>query len=154
MVEVRALVENVLRQGYLMGLGTADQDGPWVADLIYTFDDNLNIYWISDKETRHSAAILRDPRVAATITISDRPNMSNLGLQMHGEARMVEGDIFPMAVKLNVKKGKPAPSKEGEILDKMAEKYGKRHNWFVMKPKRIELLYQGIFGLEKQVLEP
>jgi uncharacterized protein YhbP (UPF0306 family) len=153
MVEVRNLVENIMGQAYLMSLATMDENGPWAADVIYTFDKELNLYWLSDKNARHSAAIIKSQKAAATITVSDRSGSPNIGLQIEGEAMMVEGDILDMAIKLNLKKGKAPPAKEGEILDETERKYGRRESWFKLKPKRIELLYQVLFGTEKKILE-
>jgi nitroimidazol reductase NimA-like FMN-containing flavoprotein (pyridoxamine 5'-phosphate oxidase superfamily) len=57
MVNVREKIKQVLEQGYILSLGTYDENGPWVADVRYISDDDFNIYWMSDPKFRHSEAI-------------------------------------------------------------------------------------------------
>ena len=54
---LRALTQEVLDQAYLMSLGVNDKQGVWVADVIFTYDDDANIYWMSTPERRHSVAL-------------------------------------------------------------------------------------------------
>jgi hypothetical protein len=70
----------------LISLGTVDDGGVWVADLIYVSDDDLNIYWMSSPQYRRSLAIDKNCRVAGTITISQTPGSKDLGVQLCGVA--------------------------------------------------------------------
>ena len=65
--DIKKLIKEVLEKGYLMSLGTVDEGGVWVCDVIYIFDDDLNIYWMSKDFRRHSKAILINPGIAGTI---------------------------------------------------------------------------------------
>ena len=42
--ETKELILEVLEKGYLMSLGTQDGGGVWVADVIYVYDEEMNIY--------------------------------------------------------------------------------------------------------------
>ncbi|MBX4200639.1 hypothetical protein KW786_00765 [Candidatus Parcubacteria bacterium] len=42
--DIKKLILEVLEKGYLMSLGTQDSAGVWVCDVIYIFDEDLNIY--------------------------------------------------------------------------------------------------------------
>lgn len=143
MEKVRTLIEKALDEGYLMSLGTVDESGPWVADVIFVHDDDLNLYWISDLDTRHSQAVIDHPLVAASITVSDRPG-TEFGLQLSGRASRIRGLHLPLAVQHWTKRGKPAPKKE-EILYT-------NHSWYRFVPEAIELIYQPEYGFDKQVL--
>lgn len=44
---LKKLARGVLADAYVMSLGTADEGGAWVADLIYVADEDFNLYWIS-----------------------------------------------------------------------------------------------------------
>lgn len=59
MINIRNRVLEVLEQTYLMSLGIQDDGGVWVSDVIFIYDENLNIYWMSDPEARHSRAIIK-----------------------------------------------------------------------------------------------
>ena len=72
MTNIKQKITEVLEQGYLMSLGTVDDRGVWVADVIYVFDDDLNLYWMSKTFRRHSETIDKtNSQVAGTITISN-----------------------------------------------------------------------------------
>ena len=89
--DVRELVREVLESGHLMSLATSDDRGVWVSDVIYVHDDQLSIYWLSQRNTRHSRAILKNNRVAATITVSPDSRAPNVGLPLTGTAEEIGG---------------------------------------------------------------
>lgn len=64
-----------------MSLAVQDNGGLWVSDVVYVFDDNFNIYWMSDPDVRHSKAILVNLQVAGTITVSNKSKESDDVLQ-------------------------------------------------------------------------
>lgn len=145
MDEIKELVKMILEKGYLMSLATIDESGPWVSDVIYVHD-GFELYWLSLEKARHSQAILKNPQVAATITLTQEPGEPDIGLQMEGTAQKIEGDILEIAKKHRLKKGKPEPTKEGEILDA-------GESWYKFIPTKIELIYDPKWGFTKQVLE-
>lgn len=129
-----------------MSLGTFDENGPWVADVIYVFDDDLNLYWLSDTSTRHSKALLKNPKVATTITLSNKQGEDNIGLQLEGIAQKVEGEIFELAVKHRLKRKKKPPTRGEKFLDE-------GESWYLLKPSKIELIYEPKWGFNKKILE-
>lgn len=142
---LKDLAQSILEKGHLMSLAIADDGGLWVSDVIYVFDDDWNLYWLSEVATRHSKAILKNNNVAATITISNKSKEPNEGLQIAGIAEKIEGDILAMAIKHRLKRGRPAPAKEGEILDP-------GESWYRLRPTKIELIYEPLFGFSKKVI--
>ncbi|MBI4036457.1 pyridoxamine 5'-phosphate oxidase family protein [Candidatus Daviesbacteria bacterium] len=144
MKNIKKLIKEILDKGYLMSLGTVDGGGVWVADVIYIYDDNFNIYWISQTSRRHSKAILFHPQVAGTITVKEKPG-KEMGLQIEGLAKKIEGDILELAIKHRIKRGKVPPIKKGEVLDQ-------DESWYKLTPTRIELIYGPLFGYNKQLL--
>ena len=67
MGDIRVRIEEVLTRGHLLSLATVDDGGPWVADLGYVHDNDLTLYWLSRKNRRHSIAIKKKAKVAASI---------------------------------------------------------------------------------------
>lgn len=142
------LTEHILdiyRKGYLMSLATTDEGGPWVADIIYVYDDGLNIYWLSNESVRHSQAIERDSRVAATITLTYAPETPEISLQIQGMAERIEGDDLERASLYEARRGKLPPKSEGEIM-----KPGQ--SWYRLRPTKIEIIDTRVWGRKKQVL--
>lgn len=146
MEDIRKLIQEVLEKGYLVSLATTDEGGVWVADVIYVYDENLNLFWMSQDKVRHSEAILKNNKVAGSITLSSGKGEQNLGIQFEGIAEKIEGDNLEIAKKHRAKRGKPEPQKEGEALDP-------GESWYKVTPTRIELIYEPLFGFKKQVLD-
>lgn len=138
------LIKEVLDTGYLMSLGTIDDGGVWVCDVIYIHDDDLNIYWISDPDARHSKAILKNNKISGTITVSGQGE-KNLGVQFEGTAGKIEVPRFDLAVKHYSKRKKPAPKEKDDVLQ--------GDLWYILKPKRIELINEKLFGFKKETFE-
>ncbi len=80
--------EYLQHSGTIMQLATAYDDKPWVATVYFVADDELNVYWLSWPERRHSREIAEQADVAATVVIkTDRPV---IGVQLEGTATEVQ----------------------------------------------------------------
>ena len=106
--DIKDLIKEVLEKGYLMSLATVDDGGVWVSDLLYVYDKDLHIYWMSHPDTRHSNAVLKNPKVAGTIT-ANNPKEDNLGIQFDGIAEKIDGSRYDLAVQHYEKRKKPKP---------------------------------------------
>ncbi|MFA6408257.1 MAG: pyridoxamine 5'-phosphate oxidase family protein [Candidatus Paceibacterota bacterium] len=146
MIDLRKRVIEVLDQTHLMSLGTVDSEGVWVADVIFIYDDDLNIYWMSNHACRHSVAILESNRVAGTITRTVKSKEPNLGIQLEGVVQKLEGVQFDLMVKHLAKRGYtiPSPSKALEILGDTS--------WYKLVPIRIDLIDEENFGFNRQTV--
>ena len=144
MHDLRELTKSILEQGYLMSLGTVDSDGVWVSDVIYLHDDAFNLFWLSDPEARHSRAVLLNPKVAATITVSNNTGEPNVGLQIAGVAEKLEGNNLALATEHRLKRKKSPPITDGEVEE--------GDSWYRLRPTKIEVIHEPSFGFEKQVL--
>lgn len=142
MEDIKKLIQGVLEKGYLMSLGTVDDGG--VCDVLYIFDEELNLYWMSDPDTRHSKAILENPKVAGTITVN-LPKENNLGIQFEGLAEKIDGARWDLAKKHYAKRKRPEPKETDDVLQ--------GDSWYMLKPKKIELICEEFFGFEKQTLK-
>ena len=144
MEDLNNLAQQLLEQGKLIHLGTQDDGGVWVCDVIYVFDDDLNIYWMSKDFRRHSKTIEKNPQVAAAITVSARDE-KDFGIQIEGRAVAIKEKRHDLQV--------PYFTKRGQITPKEGEDFLGEHVWYQLKPKRIELICPERFGFEKQKLE-
>lgn len=128
-----------------MSLATLDDGGLWVADVIYIYDENLNIYWMSSPNVRHSKAILKNKQVAGSITVSNRSKEKNLGIQFSGIAEKIEGARYDLAVKHLEKRGHPKPKESDDVLD--------GDSWYVLTPNKVDLIDEENLGWKKKSLE-
>lgn len=143
--DTRKLIEKILNNGHLMSLATLDQGGLWVSDVVYVYDDNLSIYWMSNPGARHSKAILENSQVAGSITISNGSKEPNLGLQFYGTAEKIDGPRYDLATKHLAKRSYPEPSVDDDVLE--------GDSWYVLKPEYIDLINEKLFGYEKKKLK-
>ena len=141
---IKQLIQEIFENGYLMSLATIDIGGVWVSDVIYVYDDEFDIYWMSDPNVRHSQAILKNKKVAGTITVSNRGE-DNLGIQFEGIAEKIDGPRYDLAKKHFAKRNKPAPQETDDVLG--------GDSWYILKPSKIELISEKHFGFEKKVLD-
>jgi uncharacterized protein YhbP (UPF0306 family) len=139
--KIKKLVEEVLENGYLISLATVDDGGVWVSDVIYIYDNEFNIYWMSDPSARHSEAIIQNNKIAGSITVSGQGE-KNLGIQFAGIAEKIDGQRYDLARKHYKKRKKPEPKETDDILG--------GDLWYMLKPTKIELICEYLFGFEKQ----
>ncbi|MDO8471158.1 MAG: pyridoxamine 5'-phosphate oxidase family protein [bacterium] len=144
-MDIKSKILEVLSRGHLMSLATLDDGGLWVADLVYVFDEDFNIYWMSDPEVRHSKAISKNTQVAGTITISNKSKEPNLGIQFFGKAEKIEGARHDLAIKHLIKRGYPEPEESDDVLQ--------GDSWYVLHPTKIDLIDEENYGYEKKSLD-
>jgi uncharacterized protein YhbP (UPF0306 family) len=143
-LEIKQLILDVLDKGYLLSLATADEAGVWACDVIYVHDDELNIYWMSAPDTRHSQAVLSHPQAAAVITVSGQGE-ENLGIQVEGMVEKIEGERLDLMEKHFAKRKKPVPE--------ASESFLRGRSWYCLKPKRVDVICERLFGFEKRTHE-
>ena len=136
----------MLEKGHLISLGTVDDGGVWVADVIYVFDDELNIYWMSTPQSRHSLAINKNCTIAGTITVSQTPGQKDLGVQVCGVVAKLGKTVKPGIVLKYLHKTHGC--NVAQIEDVLKDGY----DWYVLRPEFIELIDQLHFGFNKQRL--
>jgi uncharacterized protein YhbP (UPF0306 family) len=144
-MDIKKRIQEVLNRGYLMSLGVHDDGGVWVSDVIYVHDDEMNIYWMSDPEVRHSKAIIKSSQAAGSITVTSYGEKPELGIQFYGRAEKIEGQRHDLATQHLSKRGKPAPQEGTDLLQ--------GDSWYVLHPSKIDLIDAEHFGWEKRNLK-
>ena len=63
---------------------------PWIASVYYSYDDRLNLYFLSSLKTLHAQQIANNPQVAISIADSHQ-SISDIkrGLQLFGNAHQI-----------------------------------------------------------------
>lgn len=66
--------KQIIEENIYCTLATTSLDGtPWVSPVFYGYDENFNIYWISDKDAKHSQLLRENPQVSIVIFNSQAP---------------------------------------------------------------------------------
>jgi uncharacterized protein YhbP (UPF0306 family) len=92
--EMRPILRAFLKEQSTLALGTAalENGSPQVAPMFFASDDDFNLYWISDPDSRHSAN-LRDWNDAAAAIFAPTWDWAGIkGVQIEGDAMPVDGD--------------------------------------------------------------
>lgn len=97
-MKLRDLIKDYLVQARLMQVATVSDNQPWTCSVYFSFDQDLNLYWLSLPETRHSQEIYSNPKVAGAIVLPQQPEGSLRGLQF-------EGDAFELSDKIQIQRG-------------------------------------------------
>jgi nitroimidazol reductase NimA-like FMN-containing flavoprotein (pyridoxamine 5'-phosphate oxidase superfamily) len=64
----QSVAKNVIANNRYMTLSTASSDGrPWISPVFFSYDNQFNLYWVSNKNSRHSILIRQNPQVAIVI---------------------------------------------------------------------------------------
>ncbi len=95
--ELKEVIEDTLRDGLVISLATSSHDNPWSCALLYCWDTDYNLYWLTKDTTRHSQDIAVNPHVAANI-IAVQENGLARQLQIEGEARISSDTEWAMRV--------------------------------------------------------
>lgn len=90
MDKVEELIRDYLKEATMMQLATSVNNQPWVCNVWFASDDDLNIYWFSSTTRRHSGEIKQNAKVAAAFCLPQTPKDAPRGLQVQGTAIELE----------------------------------------------------------------
>lgn len=129
-MNLKPLIQDYLQEARLMQLATAVGNKPWCCSVWFAADPDLNIYWFSGKNRRHSHEVLENHRVAGVIVLPQTPDDAPRGLQFEGIVEKLSdpGDI-ETAKKYYV--GRIFPSEKVEDLMASAKN---PHDFYRIRP--------------------
>lgn len=87
-MDLKAHIKRTFDQIHVIQLATVKDGQPWCCNVHAITDDDLNIYWVSRPDRRHSKEIAIDPHVAVAAAV--RLVKPLLGVQVEGTAALVE----------------------------------------------------------------
>lgn len=68
MEDIKEKAKQIIESNIYMTLATASKSGqPWISPVFFVYDDSYNLYWISNKESRHSNLVRDNNKVAIVI---------------------------------------------------------------------------------------
>lgn len=141
-MKLRKLIEQYLKEAKLMQLATALDNQPWVCNVWFAADEDLNIYWFSSTNRRHSLEVMENQKVSAAMALPHTPKDSPRGLQLQGIAQVLteQTDIDKA---ISVYKDRIFPIETIEELMKSVEK---PHQFYKIKPTQFVLFDAVNFG--------
>jgi len=142
----KEIVHDFLSKHKLMTIATYGEY-PWIASVYYSYDQDLNIYFLSDPNTLHCKQLKKNPHIALSI-VDSHQTVSDLkkGLQVYGKAEEIS----------QANKIRHALSMWKEALNIVNPKYTYENmikkivkgRMFKITPKKIKLFDQALFPVE------
>lgn len=83
---LKQLIEDYLGQATLMQIATVRDNRPWACSVYFATDTNMNLYWLSKPDRRHSQELSANQNVAGTIVLPHTPGDKVRGIQFEGAA--------------------------------------------------------------------
>ncbi len=73
--------KEIISKNIYMVIASASRAGePWISPVFFAYDYHYNLFWVSNKESRHSTLIRNNPRVAIVIFDSHAPEGEGNGV--------------------------------------------------------------------------
>ncbi len=89
-MDVEKIIREYLPQVIHLSLATCVENVPWVCEVHYVYDDELNFYFRSRPSKRHSLEIAKNPFVAGNIVTQHGVGEKPRGVYFEGEAELLE----------------------------------------------------------------
>lgn len=89
-MDVEKTIREYIKPLVHLSLATTSDGAPWVCEVHYAYDDDLNIYFLSLATRRHSQEIAANPKVAGNIVRQHSLGEAGIGVYFEGTARMLE----------------------------------------------------------------
>ncbi len=89
MNNVEKLIRSYLPNIIHLSLATCAGDKPWVCEVHFVYDEELNLYFISLPNRRHSKEISKNPNVAGNIVTQHDLDEPPQGVYFEGQAEML-----------------------------------------------------------------
>lgn len=89
-MDVEKVIRDYLPQVIHLSLGTSKNNKPWVCEVHYAYDEDLNLYYRSLTSRRHSQEIADNPNVAGNIVKQHSLEDGVLGVYFEGTAKKLE----------------------------------------------------------------
>lgn len=87
--QIEQTIREYIDQIVHMSLATSANNQPWVCEVHFAVDNELNIYFRSIKSARHSQEIFSNPHVAGNIVTQHFKNQRVRGVYFEGRAELL-----------------------------------------------------------------
>lgn len=89
-MDVEKIIREYIEKTVHMSLATTVYGKPWVCEVHFAFDDQLNLYFRSSPTRRHCIELTQNPQVAGNIVRQHKLHESPKGVYFEGSAKKLE----------------------------------------------------------------
>lgn len=99
--DLNKLAREIIQKNQYVTIATSDRNGnPWISPVVYTFDKEWNLYFISMTTSKHCQNIEVNNNVAVAIFDSTQLWGEGVGLQIDAKAEQLKLLEYPKVIKL------------------------------------------------------
>ncbi|MDO8497281.1 MAG: pyridoxamine 5'-phosphate oxidase family protein [bacterium] len=122
-------------------------EGPWASSVYYVADDECNIYFLSDPNTRHGKHIGDNKKIAGVITDTNQQfKDKKKGVQFEGDVSIVN-EKTEMLYALKIWNEKH-PGAESYLTEENIQKGKIKHKVYKIVPTLIKFFNEELYGEE------
>jgi uncharacterized protein len=88
--QVEQTIREYIPQIIHMSLATVKDNRPWVCEVHFYYDDDLNIYFASSIDSRHGKEIAENPYVSANIVTQHHKDQRTRCVDFEGTAKILD----------------------------------------------------------------
>lgn len=120
------IARKIIKDNIYMTIATADKSGePWISPVVFGYDEDYNLYWMSDKNSKHSKLISQNNKVAIVIFDSKAPEGTGDGVYTVGRAAELLERELSKATKIHADRFGKEPTPIGKFLGESPMRYYK-----------------------------
>lgn len=106
--DLNKLAKKIIAKNQYVSIASADSQGKaWVSPVVYAYDNNWNFYFVSMPSSRHCKNIKQNKNIALAIFDSRQKWGQGVGLQIEGEAKVLNLKDSLLASKIYAKRTYP-----------------------------------------------
>lgn len=134
--------KQIIEENIYCTIASASTKGePWISPVFFAYDQDYNIYWVSNKDAKHSQLIRSNPQIAIVI-------FNSQAAEGKGDGVYVEAEPQELVNEEDIKKAIEALNKrvtKDQFRVKRLQDVTKDGVWRIYKatPKRITKLTEG-----------
>jgi len=91
--DIEKVIREYIPQIIHMSIATVKENKPWVCEVHFSYDDNLNLYFCSSIDTRHAREIMENPCVAGNIVTQHHKDQKVRCVDFEGQAEVLSSDV-------------------------------------------------------------
>ncbi len=137
-------VTECLQSTEYCSIATAGVDGVWANPVFFAWDDNFNLYFISQMHSKHMQNLSQDKQIAVAVYKTEQKG-DVAGVQIKGKANILTGDPGAIKNAFDIYYGRAG---KGEDV----EGYINNPTWIFVKitPEKVSYFDTRHFGEERQ----
>ena len=148
--KIKEYIKQILIEAPFLTLATCVNNKPWTCAMIFVWDIDFNIYWLSRSDSRHSLEIEENPNVSINISMVEKDGKGR-SLQIEGKVEIIEDKSRRYEADLNYH---TRHQMVGFLTMEEAVEETKKHKLYKFTPSIILLSHEVIYGKERKEYIP